>query len=447
MNKTSTAAAQAHPSRRDIDPDLLPRRPRLAGRKRRDEQTYDERGGMRIAIKRTLYAQYGCPLPDDDAGRESFALLCHAAFFGFDPDEIEQRTIRTAALWADWFSPSDIDALIDAVARRERPMTPQYIGRKLNLTKELRQRVEAWPIWPVGYSNADWKRDTAERDRQRAARNRAAKRGTTKTAKCMDFLRNVFVAAAGQPVPAASIMRMAVSLDLEKAGAKCFGTSMRQAYAALGVEQRKMGLRRGWAWRLPQAEKTSETPDFSGGDLSERPETPDFLEAVRPERPETPGFLEAVRPDAKTPGFLEAVIFRSDIKREPNGRTVLDEGEPAREGAASGEGRSLGDAPCLAQRGTSHALPDQDEDEPRSAPRLPPVGPATATLPSIGRGFGRIAIDQPWAQPLRAFATASRQERDRGWLVIIGQGDGLALQAARHRWGGVPVINQHGGEA
>ena len=75
-----------------------------------------------------------------------------------------------------------------------------------------------------------------------------------------------------------------------------------------------------------------------------------------------------------------------------------------------------------------------------SAKRLP-LRPAFAPR---REGFGRILIDQRWAQPMRAFATASRQERDRGWLAIMAQGGGLALQAARHRWGGVV---SYGGKA
>ena len=334
MNKTSTPAAQAHPSRRDIDPDLLPRRPRLAGHKRRGEQTYDERGAMRIAIKRTLNAQYGCPLPDDDAGRESFALLCHAAFLRFDPDEIAQKITGTAALWADWLAPSDLDALIDEVARRERPMTPQHIGRKLNLTKELRQRVEAWPIWPVGYSNADWKRDTAERDRQRAARNRAAKRGLSKTAKCIDFLRKVLTY---EPAPAARIMRMAVTLDLEKQGAKRFGKPMKEACKALGVLKPKQGMNGGWWWSLPQAEKSPETPCFSADDLSERPETPYFAEGDLSERSETPYFVEGDLASSETPYFVEELAPRD---RGPRRRGVGQRRACVRR--ACGNGRQAG---------------------------------------------------------------------------------------------------------
>ena len=47
----------------------------------------------------------------------------------------------------------------------------------------------------------------------------------------------------------------------------------------------------------------------------------------------------------------------------------------------------------------------------QGAERVEP--PPMTTLPSV---FGRVPIDQPWAQPLRAFATASRQAGNRGCL-------------------------------
>ena len=255
MNKTSTAAAQARPSR--IDPDLLPDPPRVGRKRRADQSDYDKRGLWRKHIKRTLNDQYGCPLPDDDAGRECFALLCHAAFAG--SEQIASDIAGTAAMWADWLTPSDLDALTDEVASRPRELSKKKIGAELGLSKDTWWRVEAWSLWPIKYTYADWKRDKAERDRQRAARNRASNREMSKKDQCIDFLRK---ALAYEPAPAARILTQAISLGLEKPGAKVCGKPMRAAYEALGVERRKMGLSRGWLWRLPQGANRPETPDF-----------------------------------------------------------------------------------------------------------------------------------------------------------------------------------------
>jgi hypothetical protein len=388
--------------RRLVDPDLLPdQRRRVERKSRADRSAPDERGCRRKDIKHALNHRRCYPLPNDDAGRECFALLCHAAFARFAPEDIARDMRGTAELWADWLTEGELDALVDEVTHRPRKLTKKQIGAELGLTKDewLHPDVEAWSLWPIDYTNADWKRDKAERDRQRAARNYASKRKLlSKTEQCIDFLRKVL---AVEPAPAARIMRLAISLDLEKQGAKRFGKPMKEACRALGIVKPKRGMNGGWWWGLPQAEKRPEMPYISEGDLA----------------------------DEKTPCFSEGDLFSS-----PTGKNLLSEelGEEvhAVEGAASGDRHRAG-----AGSGLVHG-----DDNAKRFPLRPALAPRR-------EGFGRILINQRWAQPLRAFATASRQDRDRAWLAIMAQGDGLALQAARHRWGGVPVINQHGGEA
>ncbi|HZZ26114.1 MAG TPA: hypothetical protein VFE60_27765 [Roseiarcus sp.] len=398
--KSKTQGRQPH---RLIDPDLLPDLPRQrVGRKSRgDRSVPDERGCWRKDIKRVLNYQYGYPLPNDDAGSECFSLLCHAAFARLSPEEIAWSIARTADLWADWITQSDLDALVDEVANRPRKLTKKIIGAELGLTKDTWQHVEAWSLWPIKYTNAEWKRDKAEKARQRAARNYASKRKTlTARDQCIDFLRKVL---ADEPAPAARILRQAISLELEKQGAKQFGKPMREACRALGVVKPKKGMNGGWWWRLPQAEKRSEMPYISEGDLS----------------------------DEKNPCFLEG-----DLSSSPTGKNQvceeLDEvGEAAVaiESAASREGQRPGEGPSPVQGETSARLPPR----PAFAPRRD--------------GFGRVPINERWAQPLRAFATASREDRDRAWAFIMAQGEGLAFQAARRRWGGDVSIIQAGGEA
>ncbi len=65
---------------------------------------------------------YGYPLPDDDAGREDFALLCHAAFAELPPSMIARVITTTAALWADWMAKPELVALIDDVANHPRDL-------------------------------------------------------------------------------------------------------------------------------------------------------------------------------------------------------------------------------------------------------------------------------------------------------------------------------------
>jgi hypothetical protein len=259
-----------------IDPDLLPNPPKWSRTpNKKGRRSPDKRGCWRRDIKKTLNAQYGYPLPHDDAGREGFALLCHAAFAGLSPEDIAQRITWTAALWVDWATRAELDAIIDEVANRPRKLTKVIIGRELGLTQDLRMRpdVKAYSLWPIAYTRAQWKLDAAAKARARSARNYTKRRkgkAMTKKAQCADFLRKTL---AYEPAPAARIMRLAVTLGLQKEGAKQFGIPMREACRELGIVRLKKGMGGGWWWGLPQAEK----PCFPEGDIS-RENTPCFLE-------------------------------------------------------------------------------------------------------------------------------------------------------------------------
>ena len=321
--KARAANGKAHQPRILIDPDLLPNPPKwMRAPNKKGRRSPDKRGCWRRDIKKTLNAQYGYPLPNDDAGRESFALLCHAAFARLSPEDIAQRINWTAAPWADWATRAELDALIDEVANRPRKLTKEIIGRELGLTQDLRMRpdVQAYSLWPIAYTRAQWKLDVAAKARARSARNRAKRRQgkpMPKKAQCIDFLRKTLTY---EPAPAARIMRLAVSLGLEKEGAARFGKPMRAACEALGIVRRKIGMGRGWWWGLPLAADRPEAPYISEGALS----------------------------GEKGPQFSEGALLRSGTKGEPMPEARYDEvavqAERANERAANDHGRRVGSA-------------------------------------------------------------------------------------------------------
>jgi hypothetical protein len=67
-------------------------------------------------------------------------------------------------------------------------------------------------------------------------------------------------------------------------------------------------------------------------------------------------------------------------------------------------------------------------EPPQEAPAEKCARPAIAPRRD---GFGRVPVNECWAQPLRAFALASKQARE----------------AARHRWGGDAPMIYEGGSA
>ena len=115
INSEPRTVSQARTRRRFFDPDLLPDPPRQSRARRGKTWKPDRRAKWRKQIKRTLNFHYGFPLPDDDAGRECFALLCHAAFAELPSKPIAQVVTRTAAMWVDWMAKPELAELIDEV--------------------------------------------------------------------------------------------------------------------------------------------------------------------------------------------------------------------------------------------------------------------------------------------------------------------------------------------
>ena len=118
INSHPRTVSQARTRRRFFDPDLLPDPPRHSRARRGKTWKPDRRAKWRKQIKRILNVHYGYPLPDDDAGRECFGLLCHAAFEELPPKTIERVVTQTAAMWADWMAKSELAELIDEVTNR-----------------------------------------------------------------------------------------------------------------------------------------------------------------------------------------------------------------------------------------------------------------------------------------------------------------------------------------
>jgi hypothetical protein len=279
------AASQAR-TRHRFDPDLLPDPPRQSrARKSKTGWKPSVRPKWRKQIKRTLNFYYGFPLPDDDAGRECFGLLCHAAFAELPPKTLARVVTQTAAMWADWMAKPELAALIDEVTNRPRgDLNRKKIGIELGLTQEVRMRddVKAYDIWPVKFSHEDWKQWKAKTARERAARNRAKKRQarpTTKTAQAIAFLQGV-LADGAQPVD--RIMRLAVIAGLETLGATRCSKPMRSACETLGIVRRKVGMDAGWWWSLPETQTTPQPIDISEGALfsPDHAETPCFSEGA-----------------------------------------------------------------------------------------------------------------------------------------------------------------------
>ena len=407
-------------------------------------------GCWRIHIKRVLNCQYGYPLPNDDAGSECFSLLCHAAFAG-SPSEMIARDIRgTAELWADWATEAEIDALIAEVANRPRKLTKKRIGIELGLTKDVWQRVKAWSLWPIAYTNAEWQRDKAETARLRSARNRAAKRKPpTKKALCTEFLREVL---AYGPAPVERILRIAISKGLEKPGAVGCSKPMRASREALGVVRRKMGLNGGWWWGLPMTAECPQTRRNPEDALSDA-KSPYFIEDALSRSPTEEKNLLGERTasgDRKSVGDEEAAIgwaatldgqccgdgagqVQSEVASSVptldarcRGDEVHADEETSLDGETSPHGQCHGEALVDEQNPPAWLLPgpavpppcehgqlfNPSWTSPSPPPlgcrltgwELPPVGPASIVLlmPHLRRqdSYGRVPIDQRWTLPL-----------------------------------------------
>jgi hypothetical protein len=252
------------------DPDLMPDRPRSRKRKPGARWKPSSLQPMwRKHIKRVLCLRYrGHTLPDDDAGREDFEVLCHASFAGLHPIDVDTAIAKTATLWAPWMTEAEVDGLIDQVIDHPRHFTKKTLGQALNLTQAVRMHLDAmaYSIWPVDLTHEQWKQAKAQKDRERS-RNRAKRREKPISAKAtaVDLLQR---ALADGPQTVWRILRLAVAAGLEKSGATRPGKPLRSAREALGIVPRKIGLNEGWCWALPDASKCPQPIDLTEGALS-----------------------------------------------------------------------------------------------------------------------------------------------------------------------------------
>jgi hypothetical protein len=133
----------------------------------------------RIAVKRVavleryLELRYGRVLPDDDAGREHLVILLnHIAQNPIDPQGKMRRTIHSWAPWMDYDERYDLVERIAAKPRRYRAST---LGKRLRLTEEEHEIIEAETIWAFDATAEGMKAKAKQKDRKRKKAERAAK--------------------------------------------------------------------------------------------------------------------------------------------------------------------------------------------------------------------------------------------------------------------------------
>jgi hypothetical protein len=128
------------------------------------------RNRKRIAdLTKVIRWRCGTELPNDDAGRDYFALMLdHLLHL---PDG-HHRILMFAEHMAPWISAHDVEQFIDAHAGNPRRWTADDLGRELNLTYSDRRELGITTIAPADLTPTE----LAELRRQNKAEREAARR-------------------------------------------------------------------------------------------------------------------------------------------------------------------------------------------------------------------------------------------------------------------------------
>jgi hypothetical protein len=129
-------------------------------------------------LKAIFRARYGPVLPDDDAGHSDLHdLLCVVSTAPNAADIKMRYAIETLAPWP-WLTPEATDELIDVINRtplHQRELSRQELGRRQNVTNELRERLGLRQIWPRDMTVAEMEQYRKARRKAKQARYRRNK--------------------------------------------------------------------------------------------------------------------------------------------------------------------------------------------------------------------------------------------------------------------------------
>jgi hypothetical protein len=113
---------------------------------------------IRKQLAHVLIYFYGlAEWPDADDVRDNIELLVnYDVMAGKDPRP-------RLALHASWLLDNETERLIASAQRFPVAWKPAELGRKIGLTAEVRERCEAWNIWPVDRTPAECRRRSREK--------------------------------------------------------------------------------------------------------------------------------------------------------------------------------------------------------------------------------------------------------------------------------------------
>lgn len=129
---------------------------------------------IRVAeLNRLFDARYGAALPDDDAGREDAALMCHhIARCGKDPS---QRIASWLSQRAPWMPPAARADLTNTVLANPLRWKADTLAVRLSLTADERTRLGIRTIGAIDQTAAEREtiRQTTARQQKEASRRAA----------------------------------------------------------------------------------------------------------------------------------------------------------------------------------------------------------------------------------------------------------------------------------
>lgn len=141
------------------------RRENEAETRRRRKRRKPSLATLRIGDLNRLYrARHGEHLPDDDSGREAFALMAH--HLAMLPPEPARRIAEWARLHAPWLTDDERDEIIATILDRPRRFRASRLARLLAVTEDERADNHITTIGCIDRGKG--KRSIRRRERRRA---------------------------------------------------------------------------------------------------------------------------------------------------------------------------------------------------------------------------------------------------------------------------------------
>jgi hypothetical protein len=125
-------------------------------------------------LERLFHRRCGFTLPDDDDGRDSLELVAH--HIAFLRGEVEKHIVAWASLWCPWMPRAEAEALAKRVASRPVKFKASTLGWRLRLTELERTELAITTIRAFNMTDEQMIERRRQRDRERKARRRLAKR-------------------------------------------------------------------------------------------------------------------------------------------------------------------------------------------------------------------------------------------------------------------------------